>query len=144
MKYKSGNTFILLFIFLLSSFILVCVFLVSILYLQIDISLQSIKLDLHSIVKNVALKNCDKELLKNNVYYFDLQEMKENINEILYKNYNNVMVESITYNQDSNNFEVKLKSNIKPIIGIKNSRTFTISIQEKVKFKTMEVTNISN
>ena len=143
-KYRGGNTFIIIIIFLFIVIVIVNVFLIAILYFQIDISLRSIKLDIHSIVKNVALKNCDSDMLKNNVYYFNLDLMEEDINKVLEKNNTDFKVESIEYDQDSNNFKLNLKCCIKPIISIRGINTYTIIVKEKIKFKTMEVINISN
>lgn len=138
-KFKNGQFLICMFTFFIILF--VSIFAVSVLYIQININLQNIKLELPGIIKNVALQNCDIDLLKNDVYSFDLINMKHNINKILKKDYNNIKVETIVYDNMNNSFNYILKINITPIIRINNINNVNIKLNGEVKFKVMEVVN---
>lgn len=138
-KFKNGQFLICMFTFFIILF--VSIFAVSVLYIQININLQNIKLELPGIIKNVALQNCDIDLLKNDVYSFDLINMKHNINKILKKDYNNIKIETIVYDNMNNSFNYILKINITPIIRINNINNVNIKLNGEVKFKVMEVVN---
>ena len=138
-KFKNGQFLICMFTFFIILF--VSIFAVSVLYIQININLQNIKLELPGIIKNVALQNCDIDLLKNDVYSFDLINMKHNINKILKKDYNNIKIETIVYDNMNNHFNYILKINITPIIRINNINNVNIKLNGEVKFKVMEVVN---
>lgn len=138
-KFKNGQFLICMFTFFI--ILLVSIFAVSVLYIQININLQNIKLELPGIIKNVALQNCDIDLLKNDVYSFDLINMRHNINKILKKDYNNIKIETIVYDNMNNNFNYILKINITPIIRINNINNVNIKLNGEVKFKVMEVVN---
>lgn len=138
-KFKNGQFLICMFTFFIILF--VSIFAVSVLYIQININLQNIKLELPGIIKNVALQNCDIDLLKNDVYSFDLINMKHNINKILKKDYNNIKIETIVYDNMNNSFNYILKINITPIIRINNINNVNVKLNGEVKFKVMEVVN---
>lgn len=80
----------------------------------------------------------DKELLKLNVYNFNMENMKNGIEKKLKDKYSSLLIESIIYNKDDNFFYISLDYNIKPIITF-NNRKFRVRLNKKVKFKLMEV-----
>lgn len=132
---KKGNTLIFLFIIFVIFFILV--FSIVIIYFQICIKPQVIEEELKFIVKNEAIINADKELLRLNSYKFDLEKMKLGISEKLKRNYSNVILKSIEYNKEENYFDVWLDYSIKPII-LFNDKKLNIKINKKIKFKLLE------
>ena len=141
MYYKKGNI-VILFEFFVVIIIIFGIFLISVLYVQIDLNLQNIRFELHSIVKNIGLRNCNKELLKSDIYYFNFNNMKRELNEILNINYNNVSLKNIEYNNKNNCFYLELIIRINSISGFINFKSLHVIVNEKIKFKTMEVAKI--
>ena len=135
--YKNGNVIIAYSIF---AFLLILVlFCISIIYIQISIELMCIKKDLHILVKNVAILNCDKEALKDYSYKFDMEGIKRDLNLVIKKNYNNISLNKFYYDYSENNFIIELNIKIKPILNVLNERKF--EQKYKIKFKCMEVLN---
>lgn len=137
--YKRGNIII---VYVMMSFIIIMLlFFISILYVQIDIQIKTIKKDLPFLLQNVAVLNCDKEAIKNFYYEFNMKNLKEDLILSLNKNYNNVELDNIYYDFDNNKFIVSLKIKIEPILNIKGINNVNIFIDEEIKFKIMEVLN---
>lgn len=136
---KNGNIIIAysLAVFL----VIIILFCISILYVQIDIKLKNVNKNLPVIVQNVAVLNCDKAAIKNFYYEFDMGKLKEDLSLSLKTNYNNVQLEDIYYDYDTNNFVVKLEVKIEPILNIKGIEIINVHIVDEVKFKVMEVLN---
>lgn len=140
MNYKKAN--IMIFYLIIIIIITTLIFSVSILYIQIDLQLKSLRSDLEAIVKSCALKNCSKEDLKYYKYKFDLEEMKKNIQEIYdLKKVNNVVVEDLYYDKSDNKFVITLNINFKTLINFNNHKNINIYITQDVKFQLLEVIN---
>lgn len=139
MRYKKGNILIVYFLICLLLFIIL--FSVCILYMQIDIQINNIKEDIHRIVINSAIKNCNRQSLDFFSYNFDIQNMKKDITIILQNQYSNIGLEKLVYDSKSNSFFVEISVRIIPIIKFRDYKEINILLNEKVKFKFMEVIN---
>lgn len=132
---KRGNAII--FIFILFMIFFAIVFSIIMLYFQICIKPQWIEEDLKFAIKNEAIINADKDLLKLQAYQFDLKKIKEEIEERLNQKYENISVESIEYDDSSNYFIVVLNYKIKPMI-LFNDKEKVVKINKNIKFKLLE------
>ena len=125
-------------IFSTFSILFLIIFSIVIIYFQVFIKVKYIEQDLKFIVKNQAVLNADKELLKLNVYRFNIENMKSSIEENLQIKYSNLTVFDIKYKEDDNSFYISLDYEIFPTI-LFNNKKVKLRLNKKVKFKLMEV-----
>ena len=140
MKFKKGNIAIFYFAFAIS--LVITIFVVTIIYIQIDIQAKSLKEDINRTVINAALINCDEEALRLFEYRFNIENMKKDILILLKKdNKLDITINELYYDEKNNNFAINLSFRFIPLIHFKILQSMELKIEERVKFKSMEVIN---
>ena len=143
MKYKNGN--MILFLGIVIVVILTLIFIVGVIYMQIDIQLGTLKEDLDLIVRSCAYKNVNMEKLKYFEYEFNIDKMKEDVSYLLRENYtNDIKLLRLSYDYSNNYFDISLEIKFISLIKIMKKNGLNILINKQIKFKLMEVETNNN
>lgn len=137
LQFKRGSieTFFIAILFIL---MIIAMSVIYILYIQINTYIYPIKQDIFYIVQN-AYMSLNKEKLSYYEYDINEFELNERITELMNLNYNNVNVEKIEYNENSNEIEIIVLVNFKPILLTNQIGNVKLRIKDTIKLKMMEV-----
>ncbi len=120
-------------------FTLFMMFSLYILNIQVNKIVYPIKQDMFYIVQNSLLSLNVDELSYFN-YSIDNMVLKDNIETLIRKNYDNVKVNNIYYDESINEIMIRLEVEIYPLIFSKLFKNnLTINISDNIKLKLMEI-----
>lgn len=128
----------IVFVVIAAGILIVIISAIYLLASQINISVLPIKQDLFYIVQNAYLSLDNKEL-EYSSYYVDESILMDKIQILLMKNHENINIESLAYDSNSNKVNIKLKAKIKPVIMSGIIGEIDIYIYDKIKVKLMDV-----
>ncbi len=135
---KSGNLQIII-IFLFIIFIIIYTFSFIIINIQINSLIYPIKQDIYYIAQNAILA-MDAEELSYYKYEIDNNKLEYLIESLISKNYNNVKIDELYYNNETNYLNIKLDVVIQPLLFKKIiGENINIKIEENIRVKLMEV-----
>lgn len=136
-NFKKGSieTFFMAILFIV---MIISMSVIYILYIQINTYVYPIKQDIFYIVQNAYI-SLNKEKLSYYEYDINEFELNERITELMNLNHNNVNVEKIEYNENSNEVEIIVLVNFKPILLTNQIGNVKLKIKDTIKLKMMEV-----